>query len=215
MKLEHYTRNIDAYDEFHLGFLQFASRNILDLYEDCFKKVPLDSFKKILEVGVGSGVNMMNMPSSIEIHGIDRSEAMINVAKERIKHAHLIIGNAEQLPYDDNSFDCVFVLFVLCASLNPKKILSEVYRVCKPGAYVSLFDYHKNEENPLVFSDQQFLNDTMKNGGMYFKGVPIIVFDTLYSLDENISFEKYTIHYDKKLSNSFSESFRGTVLQKR
>jgi len=106
---------------------------------------------KVLEVGVGTGANFTLYPNDIKIVGIEPSEAMLKKARLKLDSAkvpiELIQGNAEQLPFADDSFDTVLVTLVLCSVKDLNKSLSELHRVLKPGGTVILFE-HVRLDNP-------------------------------------------------------------------
>ena len=80
-----------------------------------------------------------------EIIGLDISEGMLEVGKQKIANKQLddtikmIIGDSENLPFDDNTFDAITVAFGVRNFENLDKGLSEILRVLKPnGTFVIL-----------------------------------------------------------------------------
>jgi|GEM_PF-135082 len=98
----------------------------------------------ILEIGFGTGNNLVELAKAVgkdgKIFGIDIAERMLEVTRQRLEkarleeRAELKRGDAVQLPYEDNSFDAVFMSFVLDLFDNPDipKVLEECQRVLKP-----------------------------------------------------------------------------------
>jgi ubiquinone/menaquinone biosynthesis C-methylase UbiE len=81
-----------------------------------------------LEVGVGSGRFALALGIG---HGIDPSQTLLEKARARgieVKH-----GKGEDLPYEDNRFGGVFILFTLCFVEEPERVIAEAKRVLKPG----------------------------------------------------------------------------------
>lgn len=73
------------------------------------------------------------------VTGLDFSQNMLSVGREKVKpypQIDLIHGNAMELPFDDNQFDYVTIGFGLRNVPDYKKVLSEMYRVVKPGGMV-------------------------------------------------------------------------------
>jgi ubiquinone/menaquinone biosynthesis C-methylase UbiE len=94
-----------------------------------------------LEVGVGSG----RFAEALGIgHGIDPSEAMVEMARKRGVDATK--GAGEALPFEDGSFGGVFMLFTLCFVDDPATVLAEAGRVLRPdgGLVVGII----NRESP-------------------------------------------------------------------
>ncbi len=218
MDVDVFNKNVDKYEEFQLGFFEHASPQVKQLYEELFKKLNFSEDQEVLEVGIGSGLNLRFYPKGIRLIGLDISQEMLNKArdknKEQGKGAIITCEDATRLQYEDNKFDRVVATFLLCATLNPGKVIKEMLRVCKSQGLIGLFDYHKADENSSVLGDQFFLNETMKRGLIY-KDVPVIVFDTLYNLDKILKGLSVKFILDTKITNSFNESFRATILQKQ
>ena len=100
--------------------------------------------KCILDVCCGTGdltVMLSKKDSSNEVIGLDFSQNMLSVAKERmskneIKDVELIQGNAMDLPFEDNRFDCAVISFGLRNVADYSKVISEMTRVIKKGGWV-------------------------------------------------------------------------------
>ena len=101
-------------------------------------------FNKILDLGCGTGIILKEISSknsSVELFGLDLSENMIAQATRRLgTAAKLTVGDAENLPYLDNTFDLVCCVESFHHYPNPKKALSEINRVLKKGGLFLLCD---------------------------------------------------------------------------
>jgi len=105
--------------------------------------------KKVLEIGYGMGTDHLSLAKQGAItFGIDLTFGNSQVASRAFElegqSARLIIGDAEQLPYDDNSFDFVYSFGVIHHSPDTQKIISEIHRVLRPGGRCWITVYHKN-----------------------------------------------------------------------
>lgn len=94
--------------------------------------------KKILEIGYGMGTDHLAMARMGGImHGIDLTPNNRVLTKKRLEiygyNSELTIGDAENLPYRDNSFDFVYSFGVVHHSPDTGRIISEIHRVLKPG----------------------------------------------------------------------------------
>jgi len=103
---------------------------------------------KILDVATGTGdlaINLVQTGAS-EIIGLDISEGMLGVGKDKIKEKNLddlikmTKGDSENLSYDDHYFDAITVAFGVRNFENLEKGLSEIYRVLKPGGIVVILE---------------------------------------------------------------------------
>lgn len=119
-------------------------KGIRAILKNNFKKL-LKTYKSndkqisILDVGCGSGANLLWLKDYGDVEGVDISELAINCAKKRGLES-LKVASAEDLPYKDNCFDFVFSVHVFYSiPASDSKAWGEVYRVLKPGgSFVSL-----------------------------------------------------------------------------
>ena len=89
----------------------------------------------------------MQINPKIKITGIDISSYAIENCKEEIKTS-LEVGNANNLPYQDNAFDLVFSLNTLhnLHTYDLQKALKEISRVSKGNSYICVESYRNEEE---------------------------------------------------------------------
>jgi ubiquinone/menaquinone biosynthesis C-methylase UbiE len=94
---------------------------------------------KVLDVGCGPGILLSRMASThLDLYGVDCSPEMIAEAKKRTPatRAGLMVGTAEELPFEDQTFDAVFALGVLEYLQDVSRGLHEIARVAKSNALV-------------------------------------------------------------------------------
>ena len=97
---------------------------------------------RILEIGVGTGISLPFYSKDTRLVGADISEDMLKVARKRVETLGLSnvesleIGDAENLRFEDSSFDVVMAQYVVSAVPNPQKALDEFARVVKPGGEI-------------------------------------------------------------------------------
>lgn len=134
-------------------------------------KKSIDSFdingKKVLEIGFGMGTDHLNLARrGAVMYGIDLTPTNREISFERFKiydmKSELITGDAENLPYTDNSFDFVYSFGVIHHSPDTQRIISEVHRVLKPGGKCWITVYHKNS---IFFWWSVFLVNYLLKGG--------------------------------------------------
>jgi ubiquinone/menaquinone biosynthesis C-methylase UbiE len=99
----------------------------------------------VLEVAVGTGLNLDAYPHDVRLTGIDLSEQMLAIATARAaelgRKVELHQGDAHGLPFDDATFDTVVCTFGLCAIPDIDKALDEMTRVLRPGGKLILVDH--------------------------------------------------------------------------
>ncbi|MBI3988908.1 MAG: methyltransferase domain-containing protein [candidate division NC10 bacterium] len=105
----------------------------------------------ILEVGVGTGLNLPLYPKGLRVVGIDLSEKMLIKAKEKVtelKMRDVALGlmDAANLSFPDNSFDHILATYVISAVPDPLKVLLEMKRVCKRGGHLVIMNHFKCEK---------------------------------------------------------------------
>jgi phosphatidylethanolamine/phosphatidyl-N-methylethanolamine N-methyltransferase len=109
---------------------------------------------RILEVGVGTGLNLPLYPRDCDVTGVDISEGMLRKAEERVRtlgmgRAKLMVMDGSRLEFPDNSFDRVIATYVISAVPDPVKTLLEMRRVCKPSGHLVILNHFKSE-NPII-----------------------------------------------------------------
>lgn len=112
------------------------------------------SGSKILEVGVGTGMSLDAYPTDTEVLGVDLSESMLaeaetTIAREDWSHISVRPMNAEQLEFDDESFDLVTSFHTISVVTRPEQMMRELVRVCRPGGRILVIN-HFRSENPLI-----------------------------------------------------------------
>ncbi len=105
---------------------------------------------RLLEIGVGTGLTLFNYPDKTSVVGIDLSADMLEQARLKMgalsrKQIELLPMDAENLDFDDASFDCVTVPYVLSVTPSPQKLVSELRRVCKPGGDIFILNHFSGE----------------------------------------------------------------------
>lgn len=109
---------------------------------------------RVLEVGVGTGLNLPLYPRDCSITGIDISVEMLHKARERVRelgsrNVTLGVMDASNLEFPGNTFDHVLATYVISAVPDPVRTLQEMRRVCKPQGHVVMLN-HFRSENPVL-----------------------------------------------------------------
>jgi phosphatidylethanolamine/phosphatidyl-N-methylethanolamine N-methyltransferase len=101
---------------------------------------------QVLEVGVGTGISLDAYPPYVRIVGIDASTDMLGHAVAKIKengwgHMEVRQGDAQQLDFPDNTFDWVTTFHVMTVVPEPRRMMAEMVRVCKPGGRIVVINH--------------------------------------------------------------------------
>jgi demethylmenaquinone methyltransferase/2-methoxy-6-polyprenyl-1,4-benzoquinol methylase len=114
----------------------------------------------LLDVATGTAdlaIEAHKQLAPIQIKGIDISPKMLNIGREKIaklglsQNIELIDGDAENLPFESNTFDAMTVAFGVRNYENLDKGLSDMLRVLKPGATLAVLEFSK----PTIFPFKQ------------------------------------------------------------
>ena len=112
-----------------------------------------DAQGKTLEIGIGTGKSLSDYPKGVSIVGIDSSENMLKHARKRANgYNHieeLLIMDAEDLTFPDNTFDTVVSSCVFCSVHNPVKAFREIKRVCKSDGNIYLLEHVRSQKKVL------------------------------------------------------------------
>lgn len=147
--------------------------NALCACKPCMKQrekvVPLAK-GKVLEVGVGSGLNFeyYDEQKVDYLYALDPSEEMWSLAKEKTDNnpikIEFIKGFAEEIPLNDATIDSILITYTLCTIPTVSKALSEFRRVLKPGGKLIFCEHGISPDNSIQ-RWQNLLNPIWKRFG--------------------------------------------------
>jgi len=149
--------------------------------------------KQILDIATGTGdlALMMAELNPDKIIGLDISEGMLAVGKEKIANVNLsekiemVVGDSEEMPFDDNTFDAITVSFGVRNFANLDKGIQEIARVLKPSGVLVILE----TSNPTKFP--------FKQGYKLYTNLFLPVIGKLFSKD------KVAYSYLSESANSF------------
>ena len=109
---------------------------------------------KILEAGVGTGINVSLYPQHCHVTGIDFSALMLEKAHERVvkkgvTNVRLQEMDAANLTFADDTFDIVYAPYVISVVSDPVRVVNEMRRVCRPGGKIVILN-HFRSHTPVV-----------------------------------------------------------------
>jgi ubiquinone/menaquinone biosynthesis C-methylase UbiE len=106
-------------------------------YEAALERLQLRTGDRVLDIGCGVGAFLRLVTAhGAQAFGLDASEALLELARERVADADLRVGDMEALPYDDDTFDLVTGFNAFFFANDIVAALREAARVAKPGAPV-------------------------------------------------------------------------------
>ena len=118
------------------------------------KRMDIQPGERVLEVGVGTGINLSLYPADCQVTGIDFSCSMLEKARERaarkdLPSVRLLQMDAADLRFADDSFDIVYAPYLISVVPDPVKVAREMRRVCRPGGRI-IFLNHFLSPNPIL-----------------------------------------------------------------
>jgi phosphatidylethanolamine/phosphatidyl-N-methylethanolamine N-methyltransferase len=117
---------------------------------------------KVLDVGVGTGLELPMFAAHVRLTGIDLSEPMLDIARKRVATAGLRnvealrAMDAMALEFPDGAFDAVIAPYVLTVVPDPHRTLDEMARVVKPGGEIVLVNHIGAEAGPRRVFERAF-----------------------------------------------------------
>lgn len=109
---------------------------------------------RVLEVGVGTGLALPLYRRDLQVVGIDLSREMLAKAHERVaddKLSHvrgLVEMNAEEMAFEDGSFDIAVAMFTASVVPDARKLYAEMSRVVRPGGHLLFVNHFAAEGGP-------------------------------------------------------------------
>ncbi len=104
---------------------------------------------RVLEVGVGTGINAALYPHDCQVTGIDFSPSMLQkararVSRKRLSHVGLMEMDAAELKFADESFDIVYAPYLVNCVSDPLAVVREMRRVCKAAGKIVILNHFRS-----------------------------------------------------------------------
>lgn len=142
-----YRRLANQYDRFFGPIFEHGRQEAL-------AKMACQPGDQVLEVGVGTGISIPQYPDGVEVTGIDVSEDMLEHARERVDseadRVQLDVMDAQALTYADNSFDKVVAMYVVSVTPDPRAMVEEMKRVCRPGGDLFFVNHFSQDKGAMA-----------------------------------------------------------------
>ena len=113
------------------------------------KLLEIQPDERILEVGIGTGLNLPLYPTRCRLTGIDLSDKMLDKAQAKIEglgldNVTLKVMDAAAMDFADGKFDRALATYVISAVPDPLAVLREMRRVVKPGGAIVILNYFRS-----------------------------------------------------------------------
>jgi phosphatidylethanolamine/phosphatidyl-N-methylethanolamine N-methyltransferase len=113
------------------------------------ERMGIASGDRILEVGVGTGINAALYPRDCSVTGIDLSDSMLEKARGRVlkkslPHVRLLEMDAADIKFADDTFDIVYAPYLISVVPDPVAVAREMRRVCRPGGRIVILNHFRS-----------------------------------------------------------------------
>jgi phosphatidylethanolamine/phosphatidyl-N-methylethanolamine N-methyltransferase len=110
------------------------------------ERMKIQPGERVLEVGVGTGINLSLYPREAQVTGIDFSSSMLEKARERAARkdaapVRLLQMDAADLKFGDDAFDIVYAPYLISVVPDPIKVAQEMRRVCRKGGRIIFLNH--------------------------------------------------------------------------
>jgi ubiquinone/menaquinone biosynthesis C-methylase UbiE len=166
----YWDRHAGSYDR----QMEFIERR---LFRDSRQWVCHGAAGDVLEVGIGTGLNLGHYPEVGTLTGVDLSPEMLEHARRRAaggRPVTLRVGDAHHLDFPDDSFDTVVCTFALCAIPDDRRAIAEMWRVLRPGGQLRLADHVVSTSAPVRLLQRLLEVVSMPVGGEHFRRRPLL-----------------------------------------
>lgn len=139
--------------------------------------------KKVLEIAAGTGRVTRHIAEKVgreaQFVATDLNPDMLAIAKQRVNAPNIkwMQANAQELPFEDNSFNCVICQFGIMFFPDKQKGINEAYRVLKPGGQLLFNTWDRLENNITSYISKHTVTDFLKENPPEFYRVPYSMFN--------------------------------------
>jgi len=124
--------------------------------EAAIRHLELTRQHSVLEVGIGTGLNLPLYPAACRLTGIDLSQEMLDKAVERVQtltmpDVTLKVMDATSMDFGDNEFDRALATYTISAVPDPVAVLREMSRVVKPDGIIVILNHFRSERRHTGF----------------------------------------------------------------
>jgi SAM-dependent methyltransferase len=129
-----------------------------------------------LEVAIGTGLNLAHYDANVRLTGVDLSPEMLALAQTSTRDLGLTVdlkaGDAQDLPFADQSFDTVVCTYALCSVPDEARAIAEMKRVLKPGGRLILVDHIRSTVQPIFWLQRLYELIPSRTKGEYMTRRP-------------------------------------------
>lgn len=155
-------------------------------------KLCADATGRVLEIAIGTGLNIPHYKSADLVVGIDNHRGMLRRAIRRTWESDmpvdLVAADARRLPFPDDGFDSVVVGFSLCTIPDPNHALEEFARVTKPDGTLHFLEHVRSPQRKVARFRERFypLWERVSGGCRAYQDTEAILRESPWSVDADL-----------------------------
>src|SRR5262249_51677489 len=112
------------------------------------RSLAIEPGARVLELGVGTGLSLDAYPHHCHVTGIDLAPDMLERAQDKVnrngwRHIRLEQGDAQHLSFVNDAFDYVMAFHVVSVVPEPRRMMAEAQRVCRPGGIITIINHFR------------------------------------------------------------------------
>jgi phosphatidylethanolamine/phosphatidyl-N-methylethanolamine N-methyltransferase len=116
---------------------------------DAIERMGIKPGDRVLEVGVGTGINAALYPRDCTVTGVDLSARMLakartRIARKGVRNVRLMEMDAANLKFADDTFEFVYAPYVISVVPDPVSVTREMRRVCRPGGRIVILNHFRS-----------------------------------------------------------------------
>jgi phosphatidylethanolamine/phosphatidyl-N-methylethanolamine N-methyltransferase len=136
---------------------------------DAIERMGIRPGDRVLEVGVGTGINAALYPRDCSVTGVDLSSPMLEKARERVarkgvRNVRLLQMDAANLKFGDDTFDIVYAPYVISVVPDPVAVTREMCRVCRPGGRIVILNHFRSRNALMAWVERMISPFTVHIG---------------------------------------------------
>ena len=119
------------------------------------RSLAIEPGARVLELGVGTGLSLDAYPHHCHVTGIDLAPDMLERAQDKVnrngwRHIRLEQGDAQHLSFENDAFDYVMAFHVVSVVPEPRRMMAEAQRACRPGGIITIINHFRTPNAALA-----------------------------------------------------------------
>jgi len=168
------------------------------------QRAGIEQGHEVLDLGTGTGnAALLAAQAGARVTAMDPSPRLLEVARERVGEGEFVVGKAEDLPFDDQSFDRVLSIFAVIFSEQPELAAKEILRVTRGKALITAWEPVGPVNDVLAMLGRATSEATQRPHRRFDWGDP----DNVKGLFGDVGVERAYINFEAPSAEAFLQRF--------